>query len=455
MIKPKLLKPANCVPLHLCVLAGLITCVATTHCQAQELLITPFNESGIYDLNETAGWTITVPDGAAVPSGSFRYTVKQNNFEVIESGQLDLSSGQATIELSLDEPAMLYVRVTHPKSDDDRAKRPDIILGAAVAPTELQPVAPRPSDFDRFWEAKLRQLQEIPVHAVVTPGDSGTPGVEYATITMDHVNGEHVYGQLARPKRAGKFPALVIFQWASPPYPLEKPWVTGRAAEGWLTLNIEPHNVLPDQPQAYYAALPDAIKHYESIGNNDRDNSYFLRMYLADYRAVEYLADHPDWDGKTLVVMGTSMGGQQSLCVAGLHPLVTHVIVNEPAGCDTNGPLHGRQASYPNFPADNPQVMKTALYFDAVNFAPRIKATSLVAMGFVDTVAAPAGIWTAFNQIPGPKEAAPMIDSPHNHLATPQQQRPYTERSAEWLDTLVHGEEVTPREATPQAALAH
>ena len=26
-----------------------------------------------------------------------------------------------------------------------------------------------------------------------------------------------------------------------------------------------------------------------------------------------------------------------------------------------------------------------------------------------------------------------MIDSPHNHLATPEQQRPYTERSAEWL----------------------
>jgi cephalosporin-C deacetylase-like acetyl esterase len=39
-------------------------------------------------------------------------------------------------------------------------------------------------------------------------------------------------------------------------------------------------------------------------------------MYLGDYRAVEYLASLPDWDGKTLVVMGTSMGGQQSLCVA-------------------------------------------------------------------------------------------------------------------------------------------
>src|SRR4029077_3030985 len=136
---------------------------------------------------------------------------------------------------------------------------------------------------------------------------------------------------------------------------------------------------------------------------------------------------------------------QQSLCVAGLPPQITHAIVNEPAGCDTNGPLHGRQSGYPNFPAGNPKIMETALYFDAVNFAPQIKANSLVAMGFVDTIAPPAGIWTAFNQIPGPKEAAPMIASPHNNLATPAQQRPYTRRSAEWLATLVKGEKVEPK----------
>src|SRR3712207_8071929 len=100
--------------------------------------------------------------------------------------------------------------------------------------------------------------------------------------------------------------------------------------------------------------------------------------------------------------------------------------------------------------------MKTALYFDPVNFAPRIKAASLVSMGFVDTVTPPVGIWIAFNQIRGPKEAVPMIDSPHNHQATPAQQRPYTARSAEWLGALVRGGAVKPnrdftRSRTPPA----
>ena len=62
-------------------------------------------------------------------------------------------------------------------------------------------------------------------------------------------------------------------------------------------------------------------------------------------------------------------------------------------------------------------------------------------MGFVDDVAPPVGIWTAFNQIRGPKEAVPMIDSPHNNQATAEQQRPYTERSAAWLAALVRGAE--------------
>ena len=73
-------------------------------------------------------------------------------------------------------------------------------------------------------------------------------------------------------------------------------------------------------------------------------------------------------------------GGQKSLAAAGLNPKVTAVIVNEPAGADSNGDLHGRKAGYPNWPSDNPDVMKTALYFDTVNFASRIKAPVMAGM---------------------------------------------------------------------------
>ena len=412
---------------------SLLVLVQGREAMAQNILLTPFKPTGIYNLGEKAGWTVK---GQAGPE-KYSYVLKKNNFETIASGELDLTTGQTIIETSSSEAAMLYLEINSPRG------RHVLSAGAAIAPTQLQPSAARPADFDSFWASKIKLLDQIPPNAVLAPGDSGDANIDYATIRMDHISGTHIYGQIAKPKHPGKYPAILMLQWAGV-YPLEKAWVMDHAKNGWLTLDIEPHDVLPMEPPAYYAALPEQIKSYQAIGNDDRDKSYFLRMYLGDYRAVEYLGSLPDWDGKTLVVMGTSMGGQQSLCVAGLNSKITHVIVNEPAGCDTNAALHCRQEGYPNFPSDNPQIMQTALYFDAVNFASRITATSLVAMGFVDTTAPPAGIWTAFNQIKGPKEATPMIDSPHNNLATAAEQFPFNSTSYQWLHTLVHGGAVQP-----------
>ena len=329
---------------------------------------------------------------------------------------------------------MVYVEVTGP----DPGAKP-IALGAAVAPAQLRPVIPAPADFDSFWAQKIAMSQKVPANVVLTPKDSGRPDVDYYILKMDHLDGRHIYGQVAKPKRPGKFPGLVIFQWASPPYPLEREWVTDRAAQGWLAVNIEPHDVLPDQPKAYYDALPQQLKEYNTIERENRDKNYFMYMYLADYRAVEYLASRADWDGKTLLANGTSMGGQQSLCVAGLNSKVTGLIVHVAAGADANGPLHGRASGYPNWPSDNPKIMETAQYFDTVNCAMRIKVPSLVSMGFIDTTSPPVGIFTAFNQIHAYKEAVPLIEAPHNHLATEQQQAAYTTRSAEWFRDIVAG----------------
>lgn len=408
-------------------LGAAISCAVAQGGQARPTVV-PFKPSGIYELGEKAGWTVTCPEG-------YRYVVKRNNQDAIQSGEV--VAGGMTIEVALREPGMLYMELTAPGS------RP-LAYGAAVAPTKLKPVVPKPKDFDAFWKGKIAGLKAIPENAVVTPGESYKPEVEYATIQMDHVNGTHVYGQIARPKKPGKYPAVLVLQWASPPYPLQKPWVIEPANQGFIALNIEPHDVLPNAEPSYYQGLPTAIKNYASIGQDDRERSYFVEMYLRDYRAADYLSKLPDWDGKTLLVMGTSMGGQQSLAVAGLHPKITHLIVNEPAGCDLNAGLHGRQQGYPFFAVNDAKTMEAARYVDAVNFAPGIKARSLVAMGFVDNIAPPAGIWTAFNLIKGPKEAAPMVDSPHNNLATPEQQRPYTQRSAEWMAALAHGAQIGP-----------
>lgn len=392
----------------------------------------PHNSAGIYALGEKVGWNVTLPWSAQEAT----YVIRKNN--LAEIGRGTLRPGVPTkIETTLDEPGMVYVEVL----ETAPGAKPKA-LGAAVAPEKIAPSIPAPKDFDAFWAAKIKALRKIPAKPVFTEKPSEKDGVDFGILRMDHLDGKKIWAQVARPKDSTgkkKYPGLVILQWASPPYPLQKAWVTDRAAEGWLAVNVEPHDVMPDQPKEYYDALPAALKSYNGIETRNRDKNYFLYMYLGDIRAVDWLTRQPDWDGRTLVVMGTSMGGQQSLCTAGFHPKVTAMLINVPAGGDANGTAHGRKPGYPFWDVNDPKVLETAQYFDTVNCAKNIKVPSLVSMGFIDVTTPPVGIWAAFNQIQGRKEAAPMPESPHNHLATPEQSRPWTDASARWLGALVAG----------------
>ena len=309
-------------------------------------------------------------------------------------------------------------------------------MGAAVAPTKIGISTPRPGDFDAFWEGKLAAQAKIPIHAVLTPVPSDEPGVEMSMFVLDAL-GSHAHGYLAKPAREGKFPALIQLQYAGV-YALNARADAQRAAEGWLVINVDSHDKLPSDPSG------NIPRDYTTVGNTDREKSYFLYMYLRDSRALDYLLTRPDWDGKTVVVTGGSMGGQQSVVLAGLRPdRVTAVLACVPAGADTNGDLHGRKAGYPNWPSDKPDVMKTALYFDTVNFASHIQAPVLAGMGFIDTISPPAGVWTMLNQIPRPIEPLPMIESEHDNL-TPDKGRACPARTKEIRDMLLGGGEFKP-----------
>jgi cephalosporin-C deacetylase-like acetyl esterase len=387
----------------------------------------PFHADGIYAVGERVGWTVTVPAGTHLPDGGYHYVIRRNNADALKESALDLSSGSATIETSLDAPGMVAVEITGAKDEKP------ILLGAAVAPFDLEPSVPRPRDFDAFWHEKLAALAAVPMDLELTPAESGDPGVDLFVIRLASL-GSHVRGYLATPKTEGKHPALAMFQYAGV-YALDKKPVVARAAEGWLVIDVDSHDIAPDQST-------DVPETYWKVGNTSRDTSYFLAMYLRDSRAIDYLATRSDWDGVTLVAMGASMGGQQALAAAGLNAKVTAVIAHEPAGADSNGDAHGRTSGYPSW-SESADTLRTGLYFDVVNLATRIKVPALVSMGFIDVVTPPVGIWIAFNQLGGPKEAVPMIESNHAFL-TPDKVGAYDKRSKEVLITLLGGDPFVP-----------
>ena len=421
----------------------------------QELVFTPYHANGIYDVGDIVGWTVTA--AAAPPVYAYKWTIRRNNAVVLKEGTLDLSPGRNTIEIVGAEAGMLYVAIEAYKAltpPAPAAAEPAgetlrfaggntgrntgfYAVGAAVAPAKIGLSAPRPIDFDAFWERKLAAQAAVPINAVLTPAETTVPGVELSIFQLDAL-GSRTRGYVAKPAKEGKFPAVIQLQYAGV-YALNAAANARRAAEGWLVINVDSHDKLPSDPSG------NVPRNYQTIGNTDRETSYFLNMYLRDARALDYLMTRPDWDGQTIVLMGGSMGGQQSLALAGLRPeKISAALVCVPAGADTQGDLHGRKAGYPNWPSDNPDVMKTALYFDPVNFASRIKAPVFAGLGFIDTISPPAGIYAALNQIPGPVEILPMIDAEHDNL-TPDKARPCSLRVTEILDQIVHGRAFAPK----------
>lgn len=406
----------------------------------QQLTFTPYRADGIYGVGDTVGWIVT--PGPVTPTYSYKWTIRRNNAVVLKEGKLDLSEGKDKIEITADQPEMIYLAVepSAPSAQEYTGGNTGrnnglYAAGAAVAPRKIGLSTPRPEDFDAFWAGKLEAQAKIPVKAVLTPVTTDVPGVEMSMFVLDAL-GSQAHGYVARPAREGKFPALIQLQYAGV-YALNAHADAQRAAEGWLLINVDSHDKLPSEPSG------NVPRGYAAVGNTDREKSYFLSMYLRDSRALDYLLTRPDWDGKTIVLTGGSMGGQQSIVLAGLRPeKITAVLVCVPAGADSNGDLHGRKAGYPNWPAANADTMKTALYFDTVNFASRVKAPVMAGMGFIDTISPPAGVWTMLNQIPGPMEPLPMIESEHDNL-TPDKGRACPARTKQIRDELLKGGEFT------------
>lgn len=424
-----------------------LTVTASTSFAGLSVKITPDTPSGVYAPGETASWTLEIKPDPASPAPELSYRITKDGSVPVSNGKLDLSAAPLKLSASRSDAGTLVAQVFVAGNS-----KPVAVGGAIFAPENIAPSAPEPPDFDAFWQSKIQELAAVPMNPVLEkmPDAKNTPGVDYFTVTLDNIRGTKVRGQLARPSDEGKYPALLVFQYAGV-YPLKQESVINDAKEGWLVFNISAHDQPIAEPKEFYDALnAGELKNYTRIGNEDRETSYFLRMFLGAARAAEYLASRPDWNGEILIATGTSQGGLQAFAAAALCPKVTGVMTVVPAGCDVYGTLANRGSSWPYWLSttgqsdrDRNKIRTTAGYFDGINFAARIHCPTLVAYGLADETSHPAGVAAALNALEGPKE--PLILPLSNHRGEDGAQAPYHNRAAVWKKAALAGEPLPPQ----------
>ena len=73
-----------------------------------------------------------------------------------------LVDGRAELKASLDVPGTLLAHFAATSADGKEHKATG---GAIVAPDEIEASAPRPEDFDAFWDAKIKEIAAVPFNA--------------------------------------------------------------------------------------------------------------------------------------------------------------------------------------------------------------------------------------------------------------------------------------------------
>jgi cephalosporin-C deacetylase len=396
-----------------------------------QLRVTPDHRDWSYALGEPVKFRITVTaDSTPIDGVSVTYSVGPDLFPGAEKSAVIPQEGLVIDGGTMKTGGFLRCKV----SAEVNGRTYNHAATAAFAPETIRPLQTEPDDFDAFWQKGKADLAKIPLEARLTL----LPDQCTDTVNVYHVNFRtlnqawnpqppRVYGILCEPKAPGKYPAVLKVPGAGVrPYSGDP----GLASRGVIVLEIGIHGIPVNMAREVYDALYGGALHSYYLNRlDDRDTYYYRRVYLGCVRSNDFLASRENWDGKNLLVMGASQGGQLSIVTAALDPRVTAIAVTHPAMCDVVGELHGRAGGWPHpFKAQadgsrslhaTPEKIRTTSYYDAVNFAKRLKVPGFYIWGFNDETCPPTSTFAAYNVITAPKTLT--IEPEQFHSYPPEQ----------------------------------
>ncbi|MEM1136152.1 MAG: acetylxylan esterase [Bacteroidota bacterium] len=290
---------------------------------------------------------------------------------------------------------------------------------AGFEPEKIQPIVKMPEDFDTFWSNAKNELAEVPIDAKMTllPERCTEKVNVYHVDIQNYPSNARLYGILSVPKSSGKYPAILRVPGAGiRPYYGD----VNTAEKNIITLQIGIHGIPVNLDQSVYDNLrAGALNNYQIFNLKDRDQYYYKRVYLGCVRAVDFIFSLPEFDGSNIAVAGGSQGGALSIVTAGLDSRIKWLVPYYPALCDLVGYTEKRAGGWPHmFHPDNPHhtsdaEMKTAAYYDVVNFAKKVEAEGYYSWGFNDNVCPPTSMYAAYNVINAPKQLLLALETGH------------------------------------------
>ena len=286
-----------------------------------------------------------------------------------------------------------------------------------------------PDDFDDFWSGTLELLSGISLKSIIMAEPiRSNDDVHVFHVTFLSLGGLEISAWYSLPTKGdGPFPAIVNFPGYKSEPPVRRDW--GKKGVAVLSVAVRGKLMSSSEFNPGYPGLLTA-------GLESKEN-YGYRGVISDcVRAVDFLHSRPEIDPERIYACGSSQGGGLTLITAALRPEIKGGVAGYPFLCCYPEAMTMFQ-SYPYdelacyaraYPGDEEQALETLRYFDAVNFAPRIKCPMVVGIALDDEVCPPETSYAAYDALTAHKELWLFPNSGHGNAHDyPGQERAWLE----------------------------
>lgn len=394
--------------------------------QLVKVQVTPDRADFLYKEGTTVKFNIAVlKNGIPLNDVEIHYAVSEDMMKPHKSGTSMLKGEVVTIDAgTMKKAGFLRCQVTAKyKGRDYRG-----LATVGFNPQKIEPATQLPDDFVAFWDKAKAEAAKIPMDVKMTlvPERCTEKVNVYYVSVQNFRNNSRLYGTLCIPKGEGKFPAILKLPGAGiRAYNGD----IESANRGYIVFEIGIHGIPVNMTgDVYWNLYEGPLKNYHSFNLESRDNYYYKRVYMGCVRAIDFIFTLPEFDGDNLIAYGGSQGGALSIVTAALDNRVKGLVAFYPALCDITGYLHGRAGGWPhmfkNEENNTPEKVKTAQYYDVVNFARHISVPGFYSFGYNDMVCPPTTVYSAMNVIDAPKNI--LVAEETGHYAYPEQ------RSESW-----------------------
>ena len=373
-------------------------------CLAENLTFTGTTDKNplLYKAGEEVRFTVTLVDrdknNAPVPGRRLKW-VRRGDDGKTESGEA-LSDQPLVVRTSIGKPGFVRLTVNVLDGAGQIVKGAKHAFdGGAGADVAKIPAWPKPADFDAFWDAEVKRLLAQPYQVKLSPVEWRDKRTAVYKFEITTYPGERpATGLIGYPVNAKPKSLSLIVSTIG--YGFGRYWVTNsRILEGniWMTLARQGEDPIRE-PEYYEKLKKNEMKNFCFRHNNDKRKNDFYQMIIRNLRAVQYAKSRPEWNGKSLLVTGGSMGGFQAVALAALDPDVTRCQATIPWVADLAG-----ESKFKRMGGWRPAFTETLGYFDTANLATRVKCPVSMEIGLGDYICPPSGQMILFRNLKGPK----------------------------------------------------